>query len=501
MSATDPVEAAPIEASVEALGVGTDEPAAATPASVPPKHETPGSKPKARPKTAALESGERLYQNARSLLQKRAQAAEEAEKALTFTPRVNASKRWGRRASTGDGAMVGDRLYQQAMAQRKRLEEQRTQEEAAKTPSFTPEITRRARVLKKDGSANRFERLYKNAADIRKHHEEMAREELERQCTFRPKVNADERGAPSGTAFDRLYEPGKVSRRLRPESNLGGEARDLDEVARARGGHKGKPRGSPEEAGSRLHRAWMERQSRLAVQRAEKEYAELSALTFKPEVSEGSKHWAKTSRRAGGSETFRRLHAEAEEKRVRQMQIVEAARREELSKCSFVPTVSPVSRALAEDAERAEEMAHSLHGEEGSKLDRFTRLYEDGLMRQRQRALAEFNTGGEDQDDQEEEPPRRVRDRASVTSDAMPVHERLYHAARAKQAAREAAMASADEAWRGEGAAIASALEGVEEEMRMLDWQDDAESRPRSEKDWQLPPDRLGERPDGLFLL
>jgi len=310
--------------------------------------------------------------------------------------------------------------------------------------------------VRREGGEDVGTRLFRTAAEHQKHRERRAKEQATKECPFRPAVNRRRpKTASSGrTAFERLYDPSSTRRRNDPAHNLGGEANDVKEresARAARSEHPAAAGASPEAAGERLHARWSASLQRRAELRARTERSETEGLTFQPSMSAWSRRWADGAP-AGVAPAYERLFVAAAERQERLAEAVRQKREAELKGLTFRPEVGEVSRTLVAEAER--EAAEEGAGPQG---DAFSRLYEEGLVRQQQRALDKFNAAGDVAPDRDPA-ARRVPRPGDV-----PVHERLYQNARVRRAGRAGGWDEiVAEELRGAEELLAGAREGVE---------------------------------------
>ncbi|GBG28499.1 Hypothetical Protein FCC1311_047222 [Hondaea fermentalgiana] len=143
---------------------------------------------------------ERLYEFGKESARRRrlGEGRTPEQQGCTFKPRINSSRRRdparSPRSPVSDASRF-DTLYEQGVAHRARLEASKKLAERANTPSFKPKINssqagrpaNAATTNDQEGSA-RFEKLYAQAMEQRKALEERQKRAVDAECTFRPQT-------------------------------------------------------------------------------------------------------------------------------------------------------------------------------------------------------------------------------------------------------------------------------------------------------------------------
>ncbi|RYG51271.1 hypothetical protein EON67_03705 [archaeon] len=179
----------------------------------------------------------------------------------------------------------------------------------------------------------------------------------------------------------------------------------------------------------RLSMSAQKKRAELDAARKRKEDTERATCTFKPNLS-ASKHSARLVGISssdhdrsveGSSDPYTRLYAHALE-RVQRLQ--EEPRPEDLG-CTFKPAISSVSRRISE----------TMRDPSTVDLPRHYMLYEDGLQKQQARSMEAANKGGAITEDDVANCTFHpaVSPLPAHTAASIPVYDRLYENARAKQ--------------------------------------------------------------------
>lgn len=435
---------------------------------------------------------ERLYHLSQERERARAEREAAALAAFPFAPAVTAKAIALKRAEREKGSPVSphESLYARGKAQLAKMREY-VEAHAADGCTFAPEVTKKAAALQRAGSA--AERLYNPDWVRRRKAEERNNYDarLAAELPFRPAIN---HGTP-GTDAERAAGAAAAAAAGAPpapaEEGEPGDAPSSGSLAAGRARGRTGAGGSPGvRVFDRLFAASRTHEEALAAARERAAHESVAACTFRPDTTKSRQsgrrigiagagagsgaHSARSGGSAGhddageptgpgaagggaggglsarsgggdGKEAHDRLYEAALAKAARARAAAAEAAASTSPDCTFRPAISAGSRRLLAAHGRDGDGLASAPG--AAHVPRHLLLYEDGLHRQQQRLAAEANRGPEglkpdDLINCSFQPTVHTLPSRLVAPAAVPVHDRLYENARAKQAALAAAVAA-----------------------------------------------------------
>jgi hypothetical protein len=272
------------------------------------------AEPKTKKKLSASEidaAGNRLYEQA--MESKRRLEAKKAlrEEEFTFTPQVNAKSK---KLDNGDAPNRFVLLHERAKEAQRKKEELREKLEKEQC-TFKPQITNKAKKIASSSDKPRHETLYRNAQEIQAKREEKKQElqKNEEELTFKPKIKAAKSPVRSRPLYDE--ELVKQRRLEREQKKL-----EAEQLAKPKAVKKVKAQDGDNSFFDRLHQAGLQRAERLAKLKQERDEQEMANTTFQPKVS-SAKSITKTSsqpfhQRLFDKDYLKKVAAEREQKKL-----------------------------------------------------------------------------------------------------------------------------------------------------------------------------------------
>jgi hypothetical protein len=303
------------------------------------------------PKPSGLSQTKRAVEAERKAVANRGKVADAAKDRLRNASKaaLSSQRQGADPAGVAAQTKAGNRLYQAAQQQQRKLKTMR--EQTPEHCTFSPKVTDKAAMQSTKEGQRRFDQLYKTAQLKTAESIEKTKKERELEgCTFKPAILAKSKvsgGNSSGASrFNKLFHDAAAT-----QAKLATKKRQQDEDARAKMRPTITARGSasPTPQSRKIHDKLYqdkdEKMSRLQSKRAAHESREMSACTFQPALSQRRSASAPRQRPASGpGQVTDRLHGYAKDAELRKAALKKKQEEEEMRGVTFQPKLTPRSR-------------------------------------------------------------------------------------------------------------------------------------------------------------